>query len=68
MHFAMFVGSEYEALKPIVELEQVKRAREMVTGTADRQDGEVSVGDWRMDGEMGVIDVGDVHLVHRTVT
>src|SRR6266403_2897505 len=55
MHFATFAGSDYEALEPIVELEQAKRAMEMVTGAADRQGSEDeeeaerrSVGDWRM--------------------
>jgi hypothetical protein len=40
MHFLAFVGSDYEALKPIVELEQFKHAMEMVTGAADRQGSE----------------------------
>jgi hypothetical protein len=50
MHFATFAGSDFEALEPIVELEQAKR--EMETG-ADRQGSEDegeregrSVGDW----------------------
>jgi N-acyl-phosphatidylethanolamine-hydrolysing phospholipase D len=70
MHFATFAGSGYEALEPIVELEQAKRAMEMVTGAADRQRSEdkgkevVSVGDWRMEGGMGVIDVGETAVVH----
>jgi N-acyl-phosphatidylethanolamine-hydrolysing phospholipase D len=72
MHFATFAGSDYEALEPIVELEQAKRAMEMVTGAADRQgsedegegEGVVSVGDWWMEGGMGVIDVGETALVH----
>jgi N-acyl-phosphatidylethanolamine-hydrolysing phospholipase D len=78
MHFATFAGSDYEALEPIVELEQAKRAVEMVTGAADRQggknDGEgegegegervVSVGDWWMEGGMGVIDIGETAVVH----
>jgi len=49
-----FAGSDYEALEPIVELEQAKRTMEMLTGAADRQGGEdggegegvVYVGDW----------------------
>jgi len=76
MHFATFAGSDYEALEPIVELEQAKRAMEMVTGAADRQgsedegegkgngEGVVSVGDWWMEGGMGVIDVGETAVVH----
>jgi N-acyl-phosphatidylethanolamine-hydrolysing phospholipase D len=86
MHFATFAGSDYEALEPIVELEQAKRAMEMVTGAADRPGSEdkgvVSVGDWWMEGGMGVIDVGETAVVrvgktppspepsedHRTIT
>jgi N-acyl-phosphatidylethanolamine-hydrolysing phospholipase D len=72
MHFATFAGSGYEALEPIVELEQAKRAMEMVTGAADRQGSEdkgegaeeVSVGDWWMEGGMGIIDVGETAVVH----
>lgn len=71
MHFATFAGSDYEALEPIVELEQAKRAMEMVTGAADRQgseddegEGVVSVGDWWMEGGMGIIDVGETAVVH----
>ena len=76
MHFATFACSDYEALEPIVELEQAKRAMEMVTGAADHQGSEdegegkgneecvVSVGDWRMDGGMGVINVGETAVVH----
>src|SRR5713226_4340693 len=40
MHFATFAGSDHEALEPIVELEQAKRAMELVTGAADRQGSE----------------------------
>jgi len=74
MHFATFAGSDYEALEPIVELEQAKRAMEIVTGAADRQgsedenkregEGVVSVGGWWMEGGMGVIDVGETAVVH----
>ena len=76
MHFATFAGSDYEALEPIVELEQAKRPMELVTGAADRQgsededesegegEGVVSVGDWWMEGGMGVIDVGETAVVH----
>ena len=71
MHFATFAGSDYEALEPIVELEQAKRAMEAVTGAADGQgsedegegEGVVSVGDWWMEGGMGVIDVGETAVV-----
>ena len=76
MHFATFAGSNYEALEPIVELEQAKRGMEMVTGAtaADRQGSEdkregeatgvVSVGDWWTKGGMGVIDIGETAVVH----
>lgn len=72
MHFATFAGSDYEALEPIVELEQAKRAMETVTGAADGQgsedggegEGMVSVGDWWMEGGMGVIDIGETAVVH----
>ncbi|KAF8264739.1 beta-lactamase superfamily domain-containing protein [Lactarius quietus] len=58
MHFATFAGSDTEALDPIVELEKAKR--EMAVGG----DGvEVAVGDWWMDGGMGVIDVGETAVV-----
>ena len=55
------------------ELEQAKR---MVTGAADRQgsedegegegngEGVMSVGDWWMEGGMGVIDVGEMLARH----
>jgi hypothetical protein len=58
---------------PIVELEQAKCAMEMVTGAADRQgskgeegegEGAVSVGDWWLEGGMGVIDAGETAVVH----
>jgi N-acyl-phosphatidylethanolamine-hydrolysing phospholipase D len=74
MHFATFAGSDHEALEPIVELEQARRAMEMVTGAADHQGSEdegegerqgvVSVGDWWMEGGMGIIDVGETAVVH----
>jgi hypothetical protein len=75
MHFATFSGSDFEAIEPIIELEQAKR--EMETG-ADRQGSEDegeeegkgkgvrarSVGDWWMEGGMGVIDIGETAVVH----
>jgi len=69
MHFATFAGSDHEALEPIVELEQAKRAMELVTGAADRQGSEDeggvrSVGNWWMEGGMGVIDIGETAVVH----
>ena len=73
MHFATFAGSDYEALEPIVELEQAKRAMGMVTGAADRQgskdeEGErnavMTVGDWWIESGMGIIDVGETAVVH----
>ncbi|KAI0289145.1 beta-lactamase superfamily domain-containing protein [Russula brevipes] len=57
MHFATFAGSDVEALDPIVELEQAKR--EM---GADLQEARM-VGDWWMEGGMGVIDVGETAVV-----
>jgi hypothetical protein len=68
MQFAMFAGSDYEALEPIVELEQAKCMMEMMTDAANRQGSEdegervVSVGDWWMEGGMSVIDVGETTL------
>jgi N-acyl-phosphatidylethanolamine-hydrolysing phospholipase D len=70
MHFATFAGSDHEALEPIVELEQAKRAMKLVTGAADHQgnedegEGGWSVGDWWMEGGMGVIDIGETAVVH----
>ena len=75
MHFATFAGSDVEALDPILELEQAKREMMMLSlGGAD--DGSVDgvrqmtsaaavvVGDWWMEGGMGVIDVGETAIVH----
>ena len=56
MHFATFAGSDIEALDPIVELERAKR--EMGEG-----EGAQIVGDWWMEGGMGVIDVGETAVV-----
>ncbi len=72
MHFATFAGSDHEALELIVELEQAKRAMELVTGAADRLrsddegegEGVRSVGDWWMEGGMGVIDIGETAVIH----
>ncbi len=59
MHFATLAGSDQEALEPIIELEQAKRAMEMVTCAANRQGSEDeaegerrSVGNWWMEGGM----------------
>jgi len=66
MHFATFAGSDVEALDPIVELEQAKRE----TGGLGEGEGEGEgecvqiVGDWWMEGGMGVIDVGETAVVH----
>ena len=40
MHFAKFAGGDYEAVEPIVDLEQAKRAMETarVMGAADGQE------------------------------
>jgi len=71
MHFATLAGSDQEALEPIIELEQAKRAMEMVTCAANRQGSEDegegerrSVGDWWMEGRMGVIDIGETAVVY----
>ncbi|KAH8977571.1 Metallo-hydrolase/oxidoreductase [Lactarius akahatsu] len=58
MHFATFAGSDVEALDPIVELEQAKREMMMMPPTS------AAVGDWWMEGGMGVIDVGETATVH----
>lgn len=65
MHFATFAGSDFEALEPIIELERAKR--EMETDMDHRgREGEVvrSVGDWWMEGGMGVIDIGETAVVN----
>ncbi|KAH9038435.1 Metallo-hydrolase/oxidoreductase [Lactarius hengduanensis] len=75
MHFATFAGSDVEALDPIVELEQAKREMVMmmppvedgvVDGSADNvlRKTPAAVGDWWMEGGMGVIDVGETATVH----
>jgi len=53
------VGSDVEALDPTVELEQAKR--EM--GGLGEGEGAQSVGDWWMEGGMGVVDVGGTAVV-----
>ena len=77
MHFATFAGSDVEALDPIVELEQAKREIMIVPTGADRSGAvgspaddmrrmmttAVTVGDWWMEGGMGVIDVGETAIV-----
>lgn len=78
MHFATFAGSDVEALDPILELEQAKREMMMLSlAGAGADDGPESadgvrrmttaaavVGDWWMEGGMGVIDVGETAIVH----
>ncbi|KAH9003720.1 Metallo-hydrolase/oxidoreductase [Lactarius hatsudake] len=59
MHFATFAGSDVEALDPIVELEQAKREMMMMMPPTS-----AAVGDWWMEGGMGVIDVGETATVH----
>ncbi|KAH9968567.1 beta-lactamase superfamily domain-containing protein [Russula compacta] len=64
MHFATFAGSDVEALDPIIELEQAKR--EMGTSHHGGEgEGETLqiVGDWWMEGGMGIIDVGETAVV-----
>jgi N-acyl-phosphatidylethanolamine-hydrolysing phospholipase D len=53
MHFATFAGSDVEAFDPIIELERAKR----------EMGGAQTVGDWWMEGGMGVIDVGETAVV-----
>jgi N-acyl-phosphatidylethanolamine-hydrolysing phospholipase D len=60
MHFATFAGSDVEALDPIAELEQAKR--EMATDPQGNGESLV-VGDWRAEGGMGIIDVGETAVV-----
>ena len=60
MHFATFAGSDIEALDPIVELERAKR--EMGEGEGEGEGAQI-VGDWWMEGGMGVIDVGETAVV-----
>jgi N-acyl-phosphatidylethanolamine-hydrolysing phospholipase D len=75
MHFATFAGSDVEALDPILELEQAKREMMMLSLAGAGADGgsvddarrmttaaEV-VGNWWMEGGMGVIDVGETAIV-----
>jgi hypothetical protein len=61
MHFATFAGSDVEAFDPIVELEQAKR--EMGGEGEGKAIGAQTVGDWWMEGGMGVIDVGETAVV-----
>ena len=75
MHFATFVGSDFEAIEPIIELEQAKRKMETGTDCRGREDesrgeGERArtVGDWWMEGGMGIIDVGETAVVHLSMT
>jgi len=65
MHFSAFAASDVEALNLIVKLEQAKR--EMGADLRHESEGEGGgegeearmVGDWWMEGGMGVIDVGE---------
>ena len=78
MQFATFAGSDVEALDPILELEQAKREMMMLAlggAGASADDGSVGgvrqmtaaaapvVGDWWMEGGMGIIDVGETAIV-----
>jgi len=60
VYFAIFAGSNVEALDPIVELEQAKREMGGLGGGKGVQ----IVGDWWMEGGMGVVDVGETAVVH----
>ena len=76
MHFATFAGSDVEALDPILELEQAKREMMMLALGGAGASSDVGgvrqmtaaaapvVGDWWMEGGMGVIDVGETAIVH----
>ena len=64
MHFATFAGSDFEALEPIIELEQAKREMEIGMdrqGSEDAVEGEgevvrsVGTANWWEEGGMGVI-------------
>jgi hypothetical protein len=46
MHFASFVGSNYEALKLIVKLDQAKYVMKMVTGMADHWEVKIRERGW----------------------
>ena len=68
MHFATFAGSDFEALEPIIELEQAKREMEIGMdrqGSEDAVEGEcevvrsVGTANWWEEGGMGVINVGE---------
>ena len=72
MHFATFAGSDVEALDPIIELEQAKRETVLLSADGDDSPDDVQriittaavgVGDWWMEGGMGVIDVGETAMV-----
>ena len=77
MHFATFAGSDVEALDPIIELEQAKRETVLLSADGDNSvvddstddvqriitTAAVGVGDWWMEGGMGVIDVGETAIV-----
>jgi N-acyl-phosphatidylethanolamine-hydrolysing phospholipase D len=76
MHFATFAGSDVEALDPILELKQAKREMMMLSlGGAGADGGSADdvrrmttaaevVGNWWMEGGMGVINVGETAIVH----
>ena len=64
MHFATFAGSDVEALDPIVELEQAKREMGGLGEGEGDGAGVQIVGDWWMEGGMGVVDVGETAVVH----
>ena len=45
MHFGTFAGSDVEALEPLIELANARQ--------------EAGIGDWREEGGIGAIDVGE---------
>ena len=59
MHFTTFAGSDIEVLDPIAKLELVKRE----IGGLGKGEGVQIVGDWWMEGGMGVVDISETAVV-----
>jgi len=55
MHFAMFAGSEYEALEPLVRLVE---GRERALGHMEQHGRWRGKEDWEEEGGFGAVDVG----------
>jgi len=60
MHFVTFAGSDIEALNLIIELELVK----CEMGGLGEGKGMQIVGDWWMEGGMGIVDISKTAVVH----